>query len=76
MDHTVDPESKIVPGAVGPYFELRLVLRVISARWNEILQLKFPSDSAFEEAKEKVLQDHARAFFPKKPEEIRYTPRP
>ena len=76
VDHTVDPESRIVPGAVGAYFELRLVLRVISARWNETLKLEFSDDSAFEKAKEKVLQDHARAFFPRKPEEIRYTPRP
>ncbi len=75
-DHTVDSESKIVPGAVGPYFELRLVLRVISARWKEFLEFEFSEEAREKEAREKVLQDHARAFFPKKPEEIRYTPRP
>ena len=45
------------------YARLRFLLRVIDPQWGRFLDQQLGDTPGFEAAKERVLQEHARAFF-------------
>ena len=64
-----DPDSGKLTKFATKYARLRFIQRVIDARWKEFKQQHSPNNKGF--AKEKVLQEHASAFFQGL---IKYTP--
>lgn len=68
-----NPQMRSPRPITSEYSKLRFWLRVIDGRWRRFLNQNSPQSQNFEAAKERILQEHARAFFGGV---IGYTPRP
>ena len=58
-----DPLKALARPPVSGYERLTVILRAIDVSWRSFLKQHSDDDADFEEAKERVLQHHARAFF-------------
>jgi hypothetical protein len=58
-----EPKRKTFVPIKPEYSRLRFLQRVMDARWRLFLAQNSPRDPNFDAAKERVLQEHARAFF-------------
>lgn len=59
----IDPDSGRLTAFATRYARLRFIQRVIDARWTEFRRQHSSGDMDFARAKEKILQEHAAAFF-------------